>query len=124
MAAAARTVREFKALMGTDPSEVSFIRNIKDWEEYRKKSNELGNFLEPLTENEIEEFSKKLVFNKGGIAGMYVKDIQEKLSYAQYTDLLAVFGMDIVFAKDHEDYYCNSHGNCRTYNGYICTSNC
>ena len=118
------SVREFKELMETDPFEVRFIRTIEDWKEYSENVNSKDHPLQPLTSEEVEEFTNDLVFNKGGIAGVNVEVVQKKLSYLQYEELMASFGMSIVFAADHDGYECKSRGTCVKRSSTICTSNC
>jgi hypothetical protein len=120
----ARTVREFKALMQTDPSEVKFVRSLDDWKAFVRNGNGNGNPLKRLTEADIREFTKDLFFNNGGIAGANLRILQEKLTYVEYKDVLAAFGMDVVFAEDHQGYACVGVGDCATNQTHICTSNC
>ncbi|MBD1833314.1 hypothetical protein H6F61_11645 [Cyanobacteria bacterium FACHB-472] len=120
----ARTVREFKQLMKTDPSEVSFIRSMNDWELYIRRADSDDHPLKSLTQEDIAEFTRSLVFRNGGIAGAYVGMLKDKLTYNQYESLITKFGLDLRLAADYADYYCSSKGNCGERGGYICTSNC
>lgn len=121
---AACSVKEFKALMQTDPNEYWFIRNMEGWIKYIEDSDSRDHPLQPLTKEEVEEFTKELVFNKGGVAGLNVGVVQKKLSYLQYKGLMSVFGMGVGLAADHEGYTCQKAGDCKKLNDHICTSNC
>jgi len=120
----ARSVREFKELMQTDPEEVYFIRSAEDWERFRRNADSQENPLEPLTEEEVEEFTRSLVFRNGGLAGAKVDVIETRLSYRQYRNLMGAFGMDIVLERDYRGWYCSARGTCRQETLAICTSNC
>lgn len=102
----ARTVREFKQLMNTDPREVSFIRSIDDWELYIRRADSNDHPLKSLTQEDIVEFTKSLVFRNGGLAGAYVGTLKDKLTYNQYESLMAKFGLDLPLVADYSDYYC------------------
>lgn len=123
-AAPARTTREFKALMQTDPGEVKFIRSVEDWKRFARNSDDQDHPLLPLSKEEVQEFAETLVFNKGGLAGARVDVLQSRLSYKQYKVVLGAFGIDIVFAEDHEGYKCAAPASCQAASGWICTSNC
>ena len=120
----ARTVREFKDLMRTDPKEVFFIRSMDDWKEYVRGAEKEGHPLNRVPKDVIRDFTAELVFNGGGIAGANVAILQEKLTYVQYKDILAAFGMSIGMADDHQGYACVGVGDCATNQTHICTSNC
>jgi len=120
----ARTVREFKKLMKTDPREVSFIRSMDNWELYIRCVDSDDHPLKSLTQEDIAEFTRSLVFRNGGLAGAYVGMLKDKLTYNQYESLIAKFGLNLSLAADYSDYYCQGTGNCAERGGYICTSNC
>jgi hypothetical protein len=108
----ARTVREFKELVQTDPSEVYFIRNTGDWKAYIRDVDKQTHPLRRVPNEVIRNFTESLIFNGSGLAGANVGILQEKLTYQEYKDLLAVFGMSIVFAEDHQAYACVGVGDC------------
>ena len=120
----ARTVREFKKLMKTAPREVSFIRSMDNWELYIRCVDSDDHPLKSLTQEDIAEFTRSLVFRNGGLAGAYVGMLKDKLTYNQYESLIAKFGLNLSLAADYSDYYCQGTGNCAERGGYICTSNC
>ena len=49
----ARTVRQFRELMETDPEDVQFVRNEKDWDEFSRGADSKDHPLEPLTSEDI-----------------------------------------------------------------------
>ena len=63
----ARNIREFRELMDSDPQEVSFVRNQKDWTDYCKGRDCGYHPLEALSDKEMVQFSKSLKFGDRGI---------------------------------------------------------
>jgi len=120
----ARSVREFKGLMETDPNEVSFIRSMDDWKYHIRNTDSRDHPLHSLDQEDLDEFTNSLVFNNGGLAGAHVGTLQVKLTYRLYERLMESFGMEIGLAKDYAEYECSKPGNCKKLSGNICTSNC
>jgi len=116
----ARTIREFRELLDTDPQEVSFVRNDKDWANYAKGRDCGYHPLEALSDKEMREFDKSLRFGERGIASANIAILQRKLTYSQYATTLGAFGMDPFFAADHEGYSCVGAGNCKKTTNFIC----
>lgn len=110
--------------MGSGPDKVKSIRNSKGRQEYVASAKRAKkHLLNSLSEKEPKAFSRGLVLDKCGIAGMEVTVLQKKLPCFQHKDLLAHFGMNIVFADGREGNYCAARGDCRPSTTRICTSN-
>ena len=116
-----RTNSEFYKLMETDPQEVQFVRNERDWKEFCLDSDSKNHPLEPLN---TEELTDSLMFNRGGLATANVDILKRKLTYYQYEAVLGAFGIDPFFAADHNGYACVGPGDCEANSSHICTSNC
>jgi hypothetical protein len=147
----ARNGTEFRKLKQDKSGEVKIIRSLKEWnatlispadEEARSHP------LHALSLDEIAHFSSELVFRDGGLAGAYIGDLADRLSYNDFRALWAMFGIDTIMfdrkilgpdgngtgegeggeaglAGDFlQDAKCISHGTCVTKMYYWCTSSC
>ena len=119
-----RTDSDFNKLMETDPKNVQFVRDENDWKKFCLDADSKNHPLEGLNKEELQEFTDSLMFNRGGLATANVNILQRKLTYIQYAAVLSSFGLDPVFASDHQGYLCESEGTCKKSEGYICTSTC
>ena len=110
--------------MQTDPNEVSFIRSMDDWKYRIRNADSKDHPLQPLTREDLDEFTNSLVFNNGGLAGASVGILEEKLTYRQYERVIGWFGMDLRLMADYKGYKCAGQGTCTLSQHDICTSNC
>ena len=121
----AHTERAFKALMATDPSEVTFIRTRQGWDAHlRNAKADRESPLYAADEEALRSFSESLVFGEKGLAGAQYGLLAERLSFNRFRVLLGLFGIGLGYLADHDDKYCASRGTCRTEFAAVCTSNC
>ncbi|MGY1526526.1 hypothetical protein ACW69C_22645 [Streptomyces sp. MN3] len=140
----ARNPREWKALMASDSSEVSFIRSMEEWQQDLQRQDEDRNPVSRLPRSDIDAFTESLVFNKGGLAGGRYDVLTRTLTYDEFEVVLNRFGIDMsYFARDYSDvtaeptdpggaeawpglknHKCLSSGTCEPAPGYYCTPNC
>lgn len=97
---------------------------MEDWRDYKAGARFPGHPLHGLTPRQLAEFEARLWIVNGGVASMNVGILQRNLSPAAYEQVLRAFGISIIFAEDHKDYYCASRGTCSFRLTDICTSNC
>lgn len=116
----AETEREWWALLKS--KDASYIRSLKDWK--AALANPRRNPLKGCDASAIREFTRNLKFARGGLAHANYRAVERQLSYRQFRDLWATFGLSMKLFEDHKDYACTKKGNCSASNTDICTSNC
>ena len=115
----AQTEREWWAILKSDDK--AFIRSMEDWQEaLRSKDHPLPG----CDEKTIEEFTRSLRFNHGGLAHANYAMAADKMTYRQFSDLWSRFGLGMRLFEDHRDMRCASTGTCSHSNTDVCTSNC
>lgn len=120
----ATTDAEWEELVASRPEECTFIRTVEDWRDYKAGARFPGHPLNGLTPQQLADFEARLWIVNGGVASMNIGILQRNLSPAAYENVLRAFGISIIFAEDHKDYYCKSRGTCSLRYFHICTSNC
>jgi len=115
----AQTEREWWAILKSDDK--GFIRSIEDWQSaLRGKDHPLPG----CDQKTVEEFTRNLRFDHGGLAHANYGAVAEQLSYRQFSDLWSRFGLGMGLFEDHSDMKCASKGTCSYSHSDICTSNC
>ena len=115
----AQTEREWWAILKSDDK--SFIRSMEDWQAA------LGSKDHPLPgcdQKTIDEFTRSLKFDRGGLAHAHYGGVARKLTYHQFKTLWGRFGLGMGLFEDHADKKCASQGTCSHSTSDICTSNC
>jgi hypothetical protein len=122
--------QEFKELTDSDPTEVPLIRSMEDWQQYLQRPIDIVHPLSSLSQEEIDEFTRNLVFRNGGLAGAQYSVLKDRLPPDQFRAVFAEFGIGESLLEmedpsaDHVNYSCSSRGTCAPRGGHICTSNC
>lgn len=144
----AKTGNELAKLSGN--SAVNIIRSKSDFDDFFKLYETP---LLKLSQEELNDFRNNITDRKReGIVGFKFGDLKKKLSYDEFAEVMAMFGIDVKdgywgFSKnpkiieklnsskkirgtttqafsDHENYKCESPHNCYATPDYICLSNC
>ena len=115
----AQTEREWWALLKSDNKH--FIRSMEDWHAALKSND---NPLAGCDSRTVEEFTKSLRFNNGGLAHANYGGAAEMMSYTQFRNLWGRFGLGMGLFEDHNDMECVSKGSCGPATHFVCTSNC
>jgi hypothetical protein len=114
----ARNNQQWEALI---ESQKTFVRSLDDWNRLIATANH------PLSEcppEIIDQFTKSLKFTGGGLGHAEYSCLADKLTYAQFGNLWATFGLSMTLFENIKDYYCAGTGDCEEHVGSICTSNC
>lgn len=116
----ARTEREWWAMLKSNDK--TFIRSMEDWK--KAIADPKTNPLKGCDPKDIEHFTKNLKFEHGGLGHADYSRVEKKLSYFQFKNLWAAFGLGMELFADHDGYRCESRGTCAYALAKICTSNC
>jgi len=116
----ARTDREWWAMLKSKDG--TFIRSMKDW--HAALADPKRNPLKGCDPKTIKHFTANLKFKNGGLGHADYSQVARKLTYHQFRNLWASFGMGMTLFEDHEGYTCTGKGNCKKEFNNICTSNC
>jgi hypothetical protein len=116
----AETEREWWAMLKS--KDTTFIRSIDDW--YKAIADKKNNPLSGCDTKAIEHFTKNLKFENGGLGHADYTEVGKQLSYFQFRNLWARFGLSMGLFEDHEGYECAGKGTCHKTADSICTSNC
>jgi len=116
----AETERAWWALLKS--KDRTFIRSMKDWK--AALADPKRNPLSGCDPKEVKEFTRSLKFRNGGLAHADYGAAARKLTYVEFKNLWAGFGLAIGLFADHDGYRCESKGTCTASFEKICTSNC
>lgn len=102
----------------------TLVRNFQD---YKKVKNQLP-FLKNLNPEIINRFEESLVFNNGGYASSYYGDLAQVLSFRDFSQLYALFGLSMKYFYDTAGYQCDDcvggGKECESNSNYSCASTC
>ena len=99
----------------------NFIRSMDDWRAALKGKD---NPLAGCDTKTVEQFTKNLRFNNGGLAHAHYGAVAEQLSYRQFSNLWVRFGLGMGLFTDYKDKECEKRATCGPKMNDICTSNC
>ena len=97
------------------------VRTATDWEKLLESP---GNPLAGVPKKAVARFTKTLVFKRNGLGHANYGEIQDNLTYRQFSALWGAFGLSMSLFEDYKDYYCKATGTCSKSITDICTSNC
>ena len=119
----ARTEADWKVFVKSN--DTSRVRSMKGWKGClkRMRCNPLKRFKRSNPEL-ITQFTQSLVFRKKALAGADYSMLVNELSYREFKNLWAVFGISGPVFVDHQGYACVGQGDCERDSDHICTSNC
>ncbi len=120
----ARSMGDFLALCKEAPA--GMIRSYKDWKRFREAATSVPEH--PLYGcaklDALDEFEKNLVFGQDGLGGANWEVLVDILTYRQYENLWASFGIDLELLVNEKGYKCEGKGSMGITASYICTGNC
>ncbi|WP_353070514.1 hypothetical protein RBB75_20700 (plasmid) [Tunturibacter empetritectus] len=104
-----------------DPSNVGIVRSVKEWKALLETPNNPLNTLSPEV---IQAFSDSLVFEPGGLAHAEYGMLADTLTYRQFEEVWACFGISMAYFGDVKDFYCRAPKQCDFRTGSVCTIYC
>jgi hypothetical protein len=115
----AKTGSEYTQLLATDADWIA--RSADDVKSLRAAN---ASPLSKLSEQDFSEFVSSLKFSGRGLGHANYKPLMSSLSLTEIYQVFAYFGLSRMYVLDTQDYYCESHGNCKSQLFSICTSTC
>jgi hypothetical protein len=117
----ATTNEQYEAIGNSSAS--SFIRTSDQWDSYLQQQH--GNHpLSGCDQAAIDAFTTGLRFNRGVLAGADYRMIADKLSYLQFMELWALFGISPTLFDGIKDQTCEPGGetpaHCVYAKGFTC----
>ena len=116
----AETNREWWALLKS--ADKTVIRSMKDWK--AALADPRRNPLKGCSPKAVQHFTKSLKFTNGGLGHADYSKVVDELTYLQFQELWAAFGMGMRIFEDYKDMWCESRATCDNWERHICTSNC
>src|SRR5882724_10473172 len=85
-----------------------FVRSNEDLQQLLASEH---NPLRSVDKATVEEFVKSLLFKSGGLDHGKYAPLADKLTYNQFMEVWAHFGMSPKYFADQQDYYCEAAGS-------------
>ncbi|PHZ86669.1 hypothetical protein [Paremcibacter congregatus] len=118
----ASTADEWAALL--KDKNIKVVRCEADWKASFECDPSGRHPLAKCTAKAIEEFTRTLVFNNGGLAHANYRSLRNSLTLARFDQLGAMFGISPGLMLDYNNKECAKRATCSSSITDICTSNC
>ncbi len=97
------------------------VRTSEDW---NRSLNSADHPLQSVARAVVTEFTKTLQFRNGGLAHANYEMLVDHLTYRQFVQLWALFGLSMKLFNDYNNMQCVGPGTCHVYLYSVCTSHC
>ena len=113
----ASTLEEYREI--SQAADSPFVRTHGEWGALLKQGNHP---LVGCAAADVEAFTKGLKFKKGALAHANYNMLADKISFMQFKELMAIFGVSMKLFSALDNYYCQLTGAemCKPSNGYVC----
>jgi hypothetical protein len=113
------TTEEWDNLLASNTPGI--VRSLDDW--HRSLTAE-DHPLRALDRAVLAEFTDTLQFKNGGLAHAKYEMIVDHLTYRQFVQLWALFGLSMKLFNDYNNMQCVGAGTCHVNLYSVCTSHC